>query len=66
MVITRFVFDLTGEIENSLLAASLDVLFQSRRYRFLLCSVMSDLPSLLDKFVVEREIRGQFDLLVYT
>ena len=66
MVITRFVFDLTGEIENSLLAASLDVLLQSRRYGFLLCSVMSDSPSLLDKTVVEREIRGQFDLLAYT
>jgi hypothetical protein len=48
VIVVRFVFDLTHEIENTLLAASLDILSKSCGDRLLFCTVLSHPASLLN------------------
>jgi hypothetical protein len=63
VLIVRLVLDLTNEIKNSLLASSLDVFLQSRRYCFFFGLVASNSTGLFDQTVVNRKVGGQQGLL---
>jgi hypothetical protein len=63
VIVVRFVFDLSDEIENALLPPPADVLFKSRCDRFFLGAMFTDSAGLLDQAVIECKIRRQEHLL---